>query len=52
MPLYSCKLIYLLLQSFKDAKVESRDGAKIVNELAKEMENMMNHKIAAVKVRI
>lgn len=37
-------------QSFKDAKVEHRDGMRMVNELVEEMENMMTLKVNAVKV--
>ncbi|XP_054278254.1 voltage-dependent calcium channel subunit alpha-2/delta-3-like isoform X3 [Macrosteles quadrilineatus] len=36
-------------KSFKDAKVESREGSRIVSELVREMENMMSHKVEAVK---
>ncbi|XP_046662873.1 voltage-dependent calcium channel subunit alpha-2/delta-4-like [Homalodisca vitripennis] len=38
-----------VIKSFKEAKVESRDGGKVVNELVKDMENMMEHKVDAVR---
>lgn len=43
--------MYLVFQqSFKDAKVVSRNGASIVDSMAKEIEMMMDLKVSAVRV--
>lgn len=40
----------ILLQSFKDAKVEPREGLKLVQDIAREIKNMMELKVSAVRV--
>lgn len=42
--------MYFLFQSFKEAKVVSREGLKLVQDIAQDIKNMMELKISAVRV--
>lgn len=43
-------MLYILLQSFKQAQVMPRSGQKIAEEMARDILYMMESRISAVKV--